>query len=457
MHEVMIFISLILTGMTGAIFLGVWYAAGRLLDRMNYTDLMYRILRLEQCFFLIPFLFLFLMINVRNTAWFDGVLFLPTPVLADIASVAVSGWKIGVAVMVILMLAGFGTLFRLRREALSCDERITAIYRSVLEELHLEGRAPELLQSRRTQVPFITAVFHPAIVLPERTFTEKEYRIIFIHELTHFRQKDLTFRFMSMLVTIVQWFNPFAWLSWSLIRRWSEYACDEVSGEKVGSYADYIEMLWTLSKRTNYNSPMEIWATYMSEDKKEVIVRAERLESIRAKKKPGRLMTYGLSVGMFALSVFFSGIMSLAAGTGYEKVFYATEKVVTEALQSFTGEDAYEENGVISAKDEERGWESTADRGKVATFSWSVESGCSVFSPEIQGAEGETILISAYVLPDDSTVAIGILDQGGTGTYVKGNDTMVHEFTFSGTGTYRVIVRNYSGETIEVNGSYIMK
>lgn len=48
-----------------------------------------------------------------------------------------------------------------------------------------------VFQSYQAPVPFICGVIRPKIILPEEQYTKKELEIILLHELEHYKQKDI--------------------------------------------------------------------------------------------------------------------------------------------------------------------------------------------------------------------------------------------------------------------------
>ena len=75
-------------------------------------------------------------------------------------------------------------------------------------------------------MPFICGVIRPKIILPEEQFTRKELEIILLHELEHYKQKDIFWKLMCNVLACVHWFNPVKKEICSQIEDWSEVSCD---------------------------------------------------------------------------------------------------------------------------------------------------------------------------------------------------------------------------------------
>lgn len=106
----------------------------------------------------------------------------------------------------------------------------------VLELLKREAKAanfkkPEfrLVRSARVSTPLSIGLFRKSmrIVLPERAFSEEEYRLIFRHELVHIGREDAWSKFFLAFCVAACWFNPFMWIAGRKSAEDLELSCDE--------------------------------------------------------------------------------------------------------------------------------------------------------------------------------------------------------------------------------------
>lgn len=77
------------------------------------------------------------------------------------------------------------------------------------------------------QTPLVIGVIRPIILLPENYFRVEDLRFIFLHEMFHIKNKDLWFRYISLISLILHWYNPFIYLLNKNLLTYSEFACDE--------------------------------------------------------------------------------------------------------------------------------------------------------------------------------------------------------------------------------------
>ena len=84
----------------------------------------------------------------------------------------------------------------------------------------------------------LAGLFRPAILLPQGNVSGEELGFSLLHELTHYRRKDIWLKTLAMWVNALYWFNPLAWYMLRLVERDTELACDEDTLRRL-SRSDY--------------------------------------------------------------------------------------------------------------------------------------------------------------------------------------------------------------------------
>ena len=72
---------------------------------------------------------------------------------------------------------------------------------------HLRIRETDLLDA-----PVMVGFFRPVLYLQEAEFDEEDLRYILAHELTHYRRRDLLYKWFAMVVKSIHWFNPLIYI-----------------------------------------------------------------------------------------------------------------------------------------------------------------------------------------------------------------------------------------------------
>lgn len=137
-------------------------------------------------------------------------------------------WVLGAVGTLIWNLTGHFRLKRfLKRWASPVqDYRILPLYNALGDELDLDRR-PRLMTCPGLSAPMLAGLLHPVLLLPEQALSSKELEYALLHELTHYRRRDIWLKALALWVRAVHWFNPLVWLMDRAIERDTELSCDE--------------------------------------------------------------------------------------------------------------------------------------------------------------------------------------------------------------------------------------
>ncbi len=177
---------------------------------------------------------------------------------------------------------------------------------ALFEELH-PGRRVRLAQSGQVEAPMLLGVFRPVIVLPQSgpPLHGQALSSALRHELTHARRGDIFYKWLTVLVTSLHWFNPLVHWMGRQIALDCELSCDEavirsLTPEQRMAYGD---MLLMLAARPGRALP---WmAAPLCQEGKRL---KARLLGIKGYRRPGRAafclsLTLGLAVVCCACTV----------------------------------------------------------------------------------------------------------------------------------------------------------
>ncbi|MCI9156660.1 MAG: M56 family metallopeptidase [Lawsonibacter sp.] len=160
----------------------------------------------------------------------------------DPAAVLLGLWLAGAAAM--LAWSGWAHLrflsYLLRWSAPVTDGAAVATFNQLGDQLGLDRR-PRLLVCQGLKVPTLAGLFHPALLLPQGDTTGEELGFSLLHELTHYRRRDIWLKTLALWVNALHWFNPLMWYMVRLVERDTELACDEDALRRLSpdAYAAY--------------------------------------------------------------------------------------------------------------------------------------------------------------------------------------------------------------------------
>ena len=180
------------------------------------------------------------------------------------------------------------------------DIKILNLLSDCEEKLNINTRV-EVSQNTLIASPIMIGFFRPRIVLPVGELEDKELSYIFVHELIHYKQKDMFYKWLIQIVVCVHWFNPFVYLLEKEVNKFCELSCDE----KVISILDdkarreYGDTLISFLKSNNlYKSSLaSVTLTEGAEQLK------ERLGAITDFKKKNKLIRF--LTGVLTLCIIF--------------------------------------------------------------------------------------------------------------------------------------------------------
>lgn len=110
---------------------------------------------------------------------------------------------------------------------------ITLLLYGVISYVHLKKRIADsvlykdnILFSEKISSPFILGIIKPKIYLPYG-LNETTMDYVISHEITHLKRYDYLTKILGFILLAIHWFNPLVWISYILLCRDIELACDE--------------------------------------------------------------------------------------------------------------------------------------------------------------------------------------------------------------------------------------
>ena len=106
------------------------------------------------------------------------------------------------------------------------DIKILNLLSDCEEKLNIKIRV-EISYNPLIASPMLIGFFRPRIILPTHELEDKELSYIFVHELIHYKQRDMFYKWLIQIVVCVHWFNPFVYLLEKEVNKSCELSCDE--------------------------------------------------------------------------------------------------------------------------------------------------------------------------------------------------------------------------------------
>ncbi|MBQ7901843.1 MAG: M56 family metallopeptidase, partial [Clostridia bacterium] len=133
-------------------------------------------------------------------------------------------WLFGVCIYLVIVISSY-IIYIIRKRSKAVMITDNAVLNDVKEELGIK-RCIKIKMSSDVQSPMLVGVLFPVIYIPCREIPLEHMRMVLLHELTHYKRKDLFFKWLSVFVNAVHWFNPLAYLLCSNVSEACEVSCD---------------------------------------------------------------------------------------------------------------------------------------------------------------------------------------------------------------------------------------
>lgn len=214
-------------------------------------------------------------------------------------------WFFGFIIM-LLWLIITNVVLNLKLNKYNCDDRRL--------EKNLEKCKVKMNVKRKFHIvvndvistPALFGILKVKILIPKEILkiSDENLEYILLHELSHYKRKDILINYILLIIQSIHWFNPIIWLCFKLLRNDLELATDEytlkyLEDSKYKSYAN--ALIETLNVATNSKfSPRLVG---MIDNKKNIKRRIIMIKSLEIFKKKKVIITIICIVLIIAFSL----------------------------------------------------------------------------------------------------------------------------------------------------------
>lgn len=448
--------GLFYTTITGSIALAFWFLMGGVLERNGYSRWYYLGLRVVAALFLVPGAYLAASrINDTTSRW-HGLLFTATPAIWTVCVILSAIWVLGMAAVALKYGLEAWGLHRRNRKSIPCEQEKQELFDCICKELKIPAGRIRLRQNYEVITAEFMGVLRPQVLLPVRDFSREELRTVLLHELVHYQQKDIYLKYLVMLVVVIHYYNPMAWLLSRAVNRWIEYACDERACRMVGGAAAYFRNIMSVVESTRQKEPH--FTACLVEHKHELVERVEHMNKVNKRKKKSVVAAILFSCIVAASS----SITVLAASDGLARQYVklVERTLVEEELEVIEEKHDYVEytdDGPDSGIAVEMGDIEQCSRS-TSIIGWTVPASTVKMTDTFYVKKGQSINVNFYQNSQmDKKFKVGIISPAGGRNYVWANGSINYGFSVNTSGYYRVFVQNDNSAAIEIEGSFTVR
>lgn len=181
-------------------------------------------------------------------------------------------WLSGLAFMLVwLIYANVSFAGKLKTHAKPAPPAVQALLEKCKTKAKVKGDIAVLIQDI-VKAPSLIGIFKPRILLTPDILrlNEQDISYIMLHELTHYRRKDVWVNHLLLTLQIIHWFNPVIWYCFMRIRQDMEVAADErvLSLLSVNEHKEYGKALLAVLEKINTKTTLMPRLVGMADDRK---------------------------------------------------------------------------------------------------------------------------------------------------------------------------------------------
>ena len=426
----------------------------RLAEHFGTMRVVYPMYKAVQVFYIVPIFYLYFLFQPTPL----GDLFYGNSLSDKIVLAAVSAWIVGMVCKTIYYIRKYREFLWVKRKNVPIKDQMPfERFMWCLYPYRECWNRTRFCTNFLLQSPCVMGTVFPIVVLPERDYTDEEMQTIMMHEGTHIVKQDNAWKQVALVISVINWFNPFLSKCIREMDDWSELECDiDVCNKFFHGHAKqyYQVLLDTRTKGSSFIPP------FVSQASREDSLRRRILRMKKWKRHGDKKITCIMLIAVLTLG---SIIPAFAANN---KIVDAQQKLYTETRELDLDQKNVNSDVeyVIPADevDEEKWADAIVEEDGIDTlsvqkyFNWKIPPLTFARSSGFTKSAGSTIDVSCYIYSDAILHRVGIRQPDGSMLYVYGRNQVSHTFKCKTKGTYYVFVENMSSSTtLKASGYYV--
>ncbi len=193
----------------------------------------------------------------RNANWLNDFTLSVNSESPSIAGYILLGiWLVGILAMILWVMKSSLCLRTLKKSALPLQNpEVRRLYNRCLKEMRIIKDIP-VYSTAFLKSPIIVGLLKPCIYLPIHLisdYNESNMRYMLLHELQHYKHKDVLASYLMNLAVVIYWFNPLVWYALKEMRSDREVACDTsvLKMLEEDAYEDYGNTLINFAEKVS--------------------------------------------------------------------------------------------------------------------------------------------------------------------------------------------------------------
>lgn len=280
--------------------------------------------------------------EVQNTNWIqDYSISVHRPNFEYLNIITGCIWGAGMIFMLVLAVKAWLEVKKIKKSTYNLKNKdMQLLFEQCKKELNIVGNVV-VRESKYVKSPMTFGLINNYVILPaniDEWLSLDEIKYIFLHELHHYKSKDIATNYQIVIFQIIYWFNPFVWIAFRKMRLDREIACDHAVLSSLDE--DYhraygitiINFVDKISRQKNF-----ILFNQFNGSKNQIKSRIERIASYQKESKILKLKStavFTILGGLVASQIPFISVMA----TNQEDYDFKNEKsLYIDLSEHFTG------------------------------------------------------------------------------------------------------------------------
>ncbi len=184
------------------------------------------------------------------------------------------------------------------------DPEILNLFKLSKAKLDIK-KGPTLRVAKKISSPILIGLTIPTIFINSQNLDFDKQSLIFIHELNHYKRKDILIKFLLLFARSIHWFNPLIYIFERELNTYCEYSIDEiiVSNMELDDRKKYAGIILNMAS-SNFNS-LDL-TTGMSSPKEELKLRLENIVYSFKSSKKTKVLSLLIGFLVILFGIYFS-------------------------------------------------------------------------------------------------------------------------------------------------------
>lgn len=445
----LVMLLILFTSLIGGVMYVTWFLMSFLLSKYQKACNIYTNLKFAAFGYFLPFVGLACVIRAYYKEGSNRFFPILTIQLQRMLDFLLCIYVIGVVITLTCCLLDYLQFVRICRKSFSVPKCYYGVLETVKKQLNIKKNI-KICQGYNIVSPCIIGIVSPCIYLPLVSYSEEQLKLSLLHELSHYKQNDLLWKPIFMMLCTIYWFNPLVWILFNQQRKWAEVTCDFNCCENGFSKKVYFSLLLELEE--NSVGRYSCWVPTLVRNHKELKWR------ICCMKKMKDNLTKKRNIWLCSCLSLLVGICMVVFMSYHVEAAY--NQYVEDGMEEVADKDENELEEYEMSAEEVAKLNIVQERPLpymplgTRNINWTVNNGVTYASGMFYPTNGSTVSAAVSVSPSGKTISLGLLQPNGVMKYVSGSGNFSHTFSVTQSGAHKICVVNNSGVTVTVTGFY---